>query len=80
VRRSSGTHWVLVFTDDTDRTGVRETVRVVQSAGHYAVVFLAPDVLFESFRRELARMERVSAYEVGPGERLEAVLSGRRRG
>lgn len=35
---------------------------------------------FESFRRELAGMERVSALEVAPGDRVEAVLeAGRRR-
>ncbi|WP_123538121.1 DUF58 domain-containing protein [Halosimplex salinum] len=35
---------------------------------------------FESFRRELAALDRVTAYEVGPGERLSALLSdGRRR-
>ena len=37
-------------------------------------------VEFEAFRRELAGLERVSAFEVGPRSRVEAVLaSGRRR-
>ncbi|MFC7019236.1 MULTISPECIES: hypothetical protein [Haloarcula] len=30
---------------------------------------------FEEFRRELAALERVSAFEVGPSDRLSAVLS-----
>ncbi|WP_254272341.1 DUF58 domain-containing protein [Haloarcula marina] len=30
---------------------------------------------FESFRRDLAALDRVSVYEVGPGDRLAAVLS-----
>ncbi|MFB6296222.1 MAG: DUF58 domain-containing protein [Halobacteriales archaeon] len=35
---------------------------------------------FEEFRRDLARQPRVSAFEVAPGDRLDAVLaSGRRR-
>lgn len=33
---------------------------------------------FEEFRRDLAQLERVSALEVGPGDRLEAVLSSHR--
>jgi hypothetical protein len=35
---------------------------------------------FEIFRRDLARLERVSAFEVGPGDRLDTILStGRQR-
>lgn len=35
---------------------------------------------FEQFRRELARLDRVTALEVGPGDRLSAVLgAGRNR-
>ena len=38
-------------------------------------------VAFERFRRELSRMERVTAFEVGPGDRLATVLeAGRSRG
>lgn len=33
----------------------------------------------ESFRRELDRLERVSAFEIAPGDRLHAVLEARRR-
>lgn len=33
---------------------------------------------FEGFRRELARLERVSAFEIAPGDRLNAVLAAGR--
>ncbi|SDK11412.1 Uncharacterized conserved protein, DUF58 family, contains vWF domain [Halovenus aranensis] len=33
-------------------------------------------VTFEQFRRELSRLDRVTALEVGPGDRLTAVLAG----
>jgi uncharacterized protein (DUF58 family) len=33
-------------------------------------------VEFEEFRRRLATLDRVSAFEVGPGDRVEAILSG----
>lgn len=34
---------------------------------------------FEEFRRELARIDRVEALEIGPGDRIDAVLANRRR-
>ncbi|WP_160133660.1 DUF58 domain-containing protein [Halococcus salsus] len=34
---------------------------------------------FESFRLELARLRRVSAFEVGPRDRIDAILSSARR-
>lgn len=96
--RLSGTVWTILFTDDTHRAEVRETVKLARRSGGRVLVFLTPTVLFEpggladleaayeryrsfeSFRRELARLEGVSAFEVGPGDRLDAVLSsGRRR-
>lgn len=35
-------------------------------------------VAFESYRRDLASLDRVTAYELAPGERLEAVLAAGR--
>jgi uncharacterized protein (DUF58 family) len=35
-------------------------------------------VAFEEFRRELSRIDGVSAFEVGPGDRIEAVLAAGR--
>ncbi|MFB6227419.1 MAG: DUF58 domain-containing protein [Halobacteriales archaeon] len=37
-------------------------------------------VAFEEFRRDLARKSGVSAFEVAPGDRLDAVLASGRRG
>jgi hypothetical protein len=34
---------------------------------------------FESFRRTVARTPRTEVYEVGPGDRLDALLAARRR-
>lgn len=35
---------------------------------------------FEEFRRDLTQMPNVDAFEVGPGDRLNAILSDRKRG
>jgi hypothetical protein len=98
LARLSGTVWTVIFTDDTNRAEIRETVRFARRGNGRVLVFLTPTVLFapgeladlehayeryrefEVFRRDLARLERVSAFEVGPGDRLNAVLSsGRQR-
>lgn len=91
-----GSVWTVVFTDDTRRTEVRETVTLARRSG-YVLVFLTPTVLFqpggladlehayeryrtfEEFRRELTRLDYVRVFEVGPGDRLDAVLSTERR-
>lgn len=94
----SSASWLFVFTDDTDRSKLRETVKLAAQEGSGVVVFITPSVLFEAngltdldaayeeyvsfeeFRRELARIDGVSALEVGPGDRIEAVLAaGRNR-
>ncbi len=98
VTRLSGAIWTVIFTDDTHRAEVRETVKLVRRSEGHVLVFLTPSVLFtpggladlenayeryhdfETFRRQLSRLERVTAFEVGPGDRLDAVLAaGRRR-
>jgi len=94
--RIDGEMWVVIFTDDRDRTEVRETVKLAREHGRRVVVFLAPGALFETelvgdldaaytsyrgfeeFRQTLAGLDRVEAYEVGPGDRVEALLSTRR--
>ncbi|WP_254535882.1 DUF58 domain-containing protein [Halomarina litorea] len=86
----------FLFTDDTDRVGVRETVKFASRGDDRVVVALAPRALyqpdgladletayerylaFEDFRRELARLDGVTALEVVPGDRIDAVLSDRR--
>lgn len=93
----SGAVWAMLFTDDTDRTQLRETVKLARQRSTRVLVFLTPSVLFErggvsdlddayeayvdfeEFRRELAGLEGVTALEVGPGDRIEAVLGTGRR-
>lgn len=92
----AGSTWVAIFTDDTDRSQLRETVKLVANQAPAVRVFLTPTVLFErdgladlesayedyvdfeEFRRELARLDGVTAFEVGPGDRVEAVLAAGR--
>ena len=96
VARVRGTVWTAVLTDDSDRTAVREAVKVARRGRDAVLVLLAPQVLFErggladleaaydryrdfeDFRRELGALDRVTAFEVAPGDRLEAVLKTRR--
>lgn len=88
----------VLFTDDTDRRGVREAVSAARRGDRYVTVFLAPTVLFtpgsladmptayeqyqsfETFRRDLAGMERVTAVEVGPGDRLDMLETATQAG
>jgi uncharacterized protein (DUF58 family) len=92
---SSGS-WLLFFTDDTDRTELREAAKLGANEAAGVVVFMTPSVLFErdglvdldtaydeyvafeEFRRELSRIDGVSAFEVGPGDRIETVLAAGR--
>lgn len=95
--RLHGTVWTVIFTDDTDRVGVREAVKLARRGDAHVSVFLTPSVLFEpgglgdietaydrylsfeEFRRELTRLDRVSAFEVGPGDRIATLLDARRQ-
>ena len=88
-----GTLWTAIFTDDTRRRELRETVKLARRGDDHVLVFVAPTILFdtegpgdletayegyvefEEFRRDLARLPRVHAFEVGPGDRLAAVLA-----
>ena len=93
-----GATTAVVVTDDTNRTEVRETVKLARRRADRVVAMLTPTVLFyrddaadveatydqyvdfERFRREMARLDRVSVFEVGPGDRLESLLArGRSR-
>ena len=93
LSRLKGDSWGVLFTDDRNRTELRETVKLARADGDHVVVFLAPDVLFdpgtlgdletaydryaafEEFRRELTSLDRVTVFEVGPGDRIDAILS-----
>ena len=90
AKRSTGAH-VVLFTDDTDRAGIREAVAEARRTGDITTVsvFIAPSPLFdtdpltdsstiadryldfEQFRRELTRIDRVTAYEVAPESRIQ---------
>jgi len=97
LEETPGAVWSFLFTDDTDRAQLRETVKLASSRSAHMVVFLTPGVLFErdgladvdaayesyvefeEFRRELASLDGVTALEVGPSDRIEAVLNVGRR-
>jgi uncharacterized protein (DUF58 family) len=82
--------WTVILTDDTRPAETRETAKLARRNDGHVLVFLAPSVLydaesvgdeaferyleFEEFRRSLAAVDRVSAFEVGPGDRLAAVI------
>lgn len=96
LEKVRGATWAVILTDDSDRTQLRETVKLARQQAAGVAVFIAPTALFErggladldaayqqyvdfeDFRRELARLDGVSAFEVGPGDRVEAVLSAGR--
>jgi len=91
--RIRGDTRTVIFTDDSDRATLRETVKVARGGAGTVTVLLAPGALFEegvladperiyeeyvafeSFRRELAGIDRVDAFEVAPEARLEAILA-----
>jgi hypothetical protein len=91
--RIRGDTRTVIFTDDSDRAALRETVKVARGGAGTVTVLLAPGALFEegmladpertyeeyvafeSFRRELAGIDRVDAFEVAPEARLEAILA-----
>lgn len=96
IATTPGSVRVVLYTDDTDRAGVREVVGEARRRNHPLDVFLAPTVLFEPdtladlegateryrdferFRRELAEIQGVSAYEVAPRSRIETVTERQR--
>ncbi|WP_135825296.1 DUF58 domain-containing protein [Halorussus ruber] len=85
---------VVALTDDTRRTETREVTKIARRGDDHLRAFLTPTALFEDeadleasydryadferFRRELANLDRVTAFEVGPGDRVEALLAANR--
>ncbi|SFG72618.1 Uncharacterized conserved protein, DUF58 family, contains vWF domain [Halopelagius inordinatus] len=85
--------WTILVTDDSDRAGLRDTVKLARRGDGHVAVFVTPTVLFdgarsadpksayrryrefEQFRQKIANMDGVTAFEVGPGDRIEAILS-----
>lgn len=87
---SRGSTWTILITDDAHRTQTQEAVRLAADQGNQVLAFISPRVLydestdlesaydqyrsFEKFRQGLAQLPRVSAFEFGPGEQLNALL------
>jgi uncharacterized protein (DUF58 family) len=92
--RLNGAVTAVVLTDDARPTETREVAKVARRSNDHVLAFLTPTALFdgdhdleaaygryadfERFRRELTNLDRVSAYEVGPGDRLDALLAANR--
>ncbi|WP_168191191.1 DUF58 domain-containing protein [Haloprofundus sp. MHR1] len=92
-RGRSGSGEVLLFTDDSNRHRLLNSISTLRRHGYTVGVFLTPTVLFESqnltdiaaeyeryvsfeeFRKRLTRLSGVSAFEVGPRDRLSVLLS-----
>lgn len=88
--------WVVILTDDSNRTELREAVKYARQNRCQVLVFLAPSVLydpgaladldraydryrdFETFRKSLASLDRVSAFEITPGDRVDSILDRQR--
>lgn len=95
--RFEGNVWSVVFTDDTRRAELHESVTLARRGSGHVTVFITPRVLFEpgelgdvdaaysqyrefeAFRRDLDQLTDVTAYEVGPDDRINALLATRRR-
>ncbi|WP_135828659.1 DUF58 domain-containing protein [Halorussus halobius] len=94
TRESAGATTAVVVTDDANRAETREAATVAARHVDRVLAFLTPTALFaddadveaaydryvdfERFRRDLASVEGVSAFEVGPGDRLARLLADAR--
>lgn len=94
TRRTATGRWIVLVTDDADHDRVREATRLAARRATHVLVFLTPGALFdrhaslesayeryaafEDLRRELDRLPAVSAFEVGPGDRVDRLLAARR--
>ncbi|WP_157971645.1 DUF58 domain-containing protein [Halorussus litoreus] len=89
--RLRGAVTAVVLTDDARPTETREVTKIARRRDDHVVAFLTPGALFdrevdldtaydryadfERFRRGIGNLDRVRAYEVGPGDRLDALLA-----
>lgn len=94
TKQSTSGRWIVLVTDDADHARVHEATRLAARRATHVLVFLTPAVLFErntdletgyeryaafeEFRRGLDRLPNVSAFEVGPGDRIDRLLTARR--
>lgn len=81
ARRNQLRDAIRLATKGGDHASVFLTPRVLYEDGEFADLEAAYDRYadFESFRVSLDRAPRTNVYEVGPGDRLEALLATRRR-
>lgn len=86
--------WTVIVTHDGDPARLKEAVKLAASRSAAVLVFVTPRVLFdgerdiataydryvafEALRRDLDRIPRVTAFEVGPGDRVQRLLAQRR--
>lgn len=94
--QTRGSQWVIIATDDSRPDALHETIAFLRGNGHVVSCYLTPSVLyqepsdpdiafdqyetFETFRRELAAIPGVEAFEVGPQDRLSQIIdAGRSR-
>lgn len=94
VTDADSNQWTVIVTSDRDPERVREAVKLAASRSAAVLVFVTPEVLFdadrdlegayaryadfEELRRDLDRIPRVTAFEVGPGDRIQRLLATRR--
>jgi uncharacterized protein (DUF58 family) len=94
VEEADSNQWTVILTSDEDPIRLRETVRLAAGRSAAVLVFITPRVLyeqpddleaaydryvsFEDLRRDLDRLPRVTAFEVGPGDRVQRLLADRR--
>ncbi|WP_255196483.1 DUF58 domain-containing protein [Halorarius litoreus] len=94
VTDADSNQWTVIVTHDGDPARLREAAKLAASRSAAVLVFVTPTVLFdadrdldaaydryvafEDLRRDLDRIPRVTAFEVGPGDRVQRLLAQRR--
>lgn len=94
VADADSNQWTVLVTSDHDPARLKESVKLAASRSAAVLVFVTPQVLFagepdleaaydrylafEELRRELDAIPRVTAFEVGPGDRVQRLLAARR--
>lgn len=93
---TEGIGLIAIFTDDEHIAELTETIKRARGAGQDVLACIAPAVLygattdhadayseyvdFEDHRRRLSAMNRVTALEVGPRDRISQLLAKAQRG
>lgn len=85
-----GSVFSVIFTDDSRRAELRETVKFATRGTNSVLAVVTPGMLFdesvipaerqrryvefETYQRSLARVDRADTLQLGPGDRVEAAL------